>query len=428
MSERDTPTAPPSLLRAGLASVEEAVAAIARGEMVVVVDSPERENEGDLVLAAEKVTPQAINFMATHARGLICVALQAERLDELAIPPMVLESTDPKGTAFHVGVDHRTRTTTGISASDRANTIAALVDPSEGPGDFTRPGHVFPLAYREGGVLKRAGHTEASVDLARMAGLAPAGVLCEIAGADGEMARLPGLVEFARAHGLLVIAISDLIAHRREREQLVVRTSEARLPIDGVDFRAMAYRDAIDGGEHLALVLGNPRERDELLVRVHSECLTGDVFGSRRCDCGPQLRLAIAKIVEEGCGVIVYLRGQEGRGIGLAAKIHAYQLQDDGLDTVDANLSLGFPSDRRDYGTGMQILRDLGVSRMRLLTNNPAKRLGLEGYGLSVVERVPLVTAPTPENSHYLLTKQRRLGHLLELDDFRASASTAAGS
>jgi 3,4-dihydroxy 2-butanone 4-phosphate synthase / GTP cyclohydrolase II len=406
----------------GLARVEDAVAAIARGEMVVVVDSPSRENEGDLVMAAEHVTPQAINFMATQGRGLICVALTDERLAELDIAPMVARSTDPKGTAFHVSVDHRIRATTGISASDRANTIAALADPHASGGDFTRPGHVFPLAYREGGVLKRAGHTEAAVDLARMAGLRPAGVLCEIAGEDGEMARLPALLSFAAEHGLLVVAISDLIAHRRQRERLVVRASEARLPLDGAEFTAIAYDGLIDGQEHLALVLGGVSEREGVLVRVHSECLTGDVFGSRRCDCGPQLRLAIAHIVREGCGVVVYLRGQEGRGIGLSAKIHAYRLQDGGLDTVDANVALGYPSDRRDYGTGMQILRDLGISSMRLLTNNPAKRAGLEGYGLSVIERVPLVTTPTPENTHYLSTKQARLGHLLDVSAQRAES------
>jgi 3,4-dihydroxy 2-butanone 4-phosphate synthase/GTP cyclohydrolase II len=398
-----------------LVSVEQAVAAIARGEMVVVVDSPERENEGDLVMAAEKVTPQAINFMATHGRGLICVAMLRERLEQLQIGPMVLDNTDPKGTAFRISVDHRTRATTGISASDRANTIAALVDPASAAGDFTRPGHVFPLAYREGGVLKRAGHTEASVDLARLAGLEPAGVLCEIAAADGEMARLPRLLEFAHENGLVVVAISDLIAYRRRRERLVVRVSEARLPLEGAEFRAIAYHDPIEQHEHLALVLGDVANGDPALVRVHSECLTGDVFGSRRCDCGPQLHLAIAKIAETGRGVVVYLRGQEGRGIGLSAKIHAYRLQDGGLDTVDANLRLGYPSDRRDYGTGMQILRDLGVTRMRLLTNNPAKRAGLEGYGLSVVERVPLVTAPTPDNARYLGAKQARMGHLLDL-------------
>jgi 3,4-dihydroxy 2-butanone 4-phosphate synthase/GTP cyclohydrolase II len=406
---------------APFATIEAASAAIARGHMVVVVDSPARENEGDLVMAAEKVRPAAINFMATHGRGLICVALTGRRLDELAIGPMVAENTDPKGTAFRVSVDHRTRATTGISASDRANTIAALADPGSRADDFTRPGHVFPLASREGGVLKRAGHTEASVDLARLAGLRPAGVLCEIAGADGEMARLPRLVEFARKHGLLVISISDLIAYRRRRERLVVRVSQAQLPLDGGEFTAIAYREVIDGQEHIALVLGDLGDGEEVLVRVHSECLTGDALGSRRCDCGPQLKMAIDKIAAERRGVLVYLRGQEGRGIGLSAKIHAYRLQDGGLDTVDANAALGYPTDRRDYGTGMQILRDLGVRSMRLMTNNPAKRAGLEGYGLSVVERVPLLTSPTPENARYLSTKRDRMGHVLDLERARAA-------
>ncbi len=406
----------------GFATIEQAAAAIARGEMVVVVDSPERENEGDLVMAAEKVTSQAINFMATHGRGLICVALTAERLDQLAIGPMVLENTDPKGTAFRVSVDHRTRATTGISASDRASTIAALADPRSRPDDFTRPGHVFPLAYREGGVLRRAGHTEASVDLARIAGFQPAVVLCEIAGEDGEMARLPSLQRFARLHGLPVIAISDVIAYRRRHERLVVRVSEAKLPLDGAQFTAIAYNEVLEHREHIALVLGDVRGVDGVLVRVHSECLTGDVFGSRRCDCGVQLKLAIDKIVADGRGVIVYRRGHEGRGIGLSAKIHAYRLQDAGLDTVEANLALGYPSDRRDYGIGMQILRDLDVGSMRLMTNNPAKRAGLEGYGLSVLERVPLLTPPTPENARYLSTKQARMGHVLELSEARAAA------
>ena len=400
-------------MTAELAGIPEALAAIGRGEIVVVVDSPDRENEGDLVMAAELVTPRAINFMAMHGRGLVCVAMLKERLDRLGIAPMVADPTDPKRTAFHVTVDHRTRTTTGISAGDRARTIAALADDDSGAEDFTRPGHVFPLAYCEGGVLRRAGHTEASVDLARMAGLSSAAVLCEIAGSDGEMARLPALMEFARRHRLLVIAISDLIAYRRKREHLVVRESEARLPLEWGEFTAIGYRDLVDRGEHIALVLGDVRDRDGVLVRVHSECLTGDVFGSRRCDCGQQLELALEKIGEEGAGVVVYLRGHEGRGIGLLDKLHAYRLQDRGLDTVEANLQLGFPSDRRDYGTGMQILRDLGVRSMRLLTNNPAKRRGLEGYGLSVLERVPLVTEPTPENVRYLHTKRAKLGHLL---------------
>jgi 3,4-dihydroxy 2-butanone 4-phosphate synthase/GTP cyclohydrolase II len=394
--------------------VEDAVAAIAHGEMVVVVDAPERENEGDLVIAAEHVTPATVNFMATYGRGLICVSMLRERLDALHIPPMVAESTDPKGTAFHVSVDHRERVTTGISATDRTVTIRGLADPASRPTDFTRPGHVFPLAYRPGGVLKRAGHTEASVDLATMAGLSPTAVICEIAGDDGEMARLPRLREFADEHGLLVLAISDLIAYRRQREKLVRRVSQARLPLPQGEFTAIGYEDLVDGREHMALVLGDVRRRSDVMVRMHSECLTGDVFGSRRCDCGPQLELALEKIAREGAGVVVYLRGHEGRGIGLLEKLHAYRLQESGLDTVDANLELGHPTDRRDYGIGMQILTDLGISEMRLLTNNPAKRAGLEGYGLSVVDRVPLVTTPTAENVHYLATKQRRMGHMLD--------------
>jgi 3,4-dihydroxy 2-butanone 4-phosphate synthase / GTP cyclohydrolase II len=399
----------------GFTAIDDAVDWIAAGGMVVVVDSPDRENEGDLVMAADHVTPEAINFMATQGRGLICVSLLKERLEELEIGPMVSESTDPKGTAFHVSVDHRTRTTTGISASDRANTIAALADPSARPRDFTRPGHVFPLAYREGGVLTRSGHTEASIDLSRLAGRAPCGVLCEIAGADGEMARLPRLREFAREHGLPLISIADVIAHRRGREQLIERASEARIPLDGGEFTAIGYRDLVDGVEHLALVMGDVRAQRDVLVRVHSECLTGDVFGSRRCDCGRQLEIALERIAEEGCGAVVYLRGHEGRGIGLLAKLHAYRLQDHrGLDTVDANLQLGLPVDRRDYGIGMQILRDLGITRMRLMTNNPAKRMGLEGHGLSIVERVPVIAEPTEDNVAYISSKRLRMGHLLQ--------------
>jgi len=397
----------------GLASVEDAVAAIGRGEMVVVVDDPGRENEGDLAMAAEFVTPEAINFMATHGRGLICAPMLAERLAELGIAPMVARSTDPKGTAFHVSVDLVGVTTTGISASDRAKTVRALADPGSVGRDFSQPGHVFPLAYRSGGVLKRAGHTEASIDLAVLAGAAPAAVICEIAGADGEMARLPNLLDFAARHGLLVVAISDLIAYRRRREKLVTRVSSARMPLEHAEFTVVGYRDAIDGREHLAAVLGDVRDRPSVLVRMHSECLTGDVLGSRRCDCGRQLELALRMIAREGAGVVVYLRGHEGRGIGLLEKLHAYRLQDTGLDTVEANHALGHPSDRRDYGIGMQILEDLGVRAMRLLTNNPAKRRGLEGYGLSVSECVPLITQPTSENVRYLTAKRVKMGHLL---------------
>jgi 3,4-dihydroxy 2-butanone 4-phosphate synthase / GTP cyclohydrolase II len=407
-----------------LAPIEAAVTAIARGEMVVVVDSPDRENEGDLVMAAEKVTPDAVNFMATYGRGLICAPMLPERLADLGIEPMVANGTDPHGTAFHVGVDLRAGATTGISAADRAGTLAALADPASSAADFTRPGHIFPLAARPGGVLRRAGHTEAAVDLAELAGLRAAGVICEIMAADGRMARLPDLVAFAAEHGLLVVAISDLIAYRRRRERLIERVTEARMPLRDADFTAIGYRDVHDGREHVALVLGDVRAAG-VLVRVHSECLTGDVFGSQRCDCGAQLDRALAMIAAEGRGVVVYLRGHEGRGIGLHNKLHAYGLQDRGLDTVDANLELGLPSDRRDYGVGMQILADLGVGPLRLLTNNPAKRAGLEGHGLAVLERVPLQTAPTPQNVRYLAAKQRRMGHLLDVDGAPRRVATA---
>lgn len=396
----------------GLASIEDAIREIRRGRMIVLIDSPDRENEGDLVMAAEHVTPADVNFMATHGRGLICVPMLRDRLAELGIPSMVAHSTDPQRTAFHVGVDHATHSTTGISASDRAHAVRALANPDSIASDFTQPGHVFPLAYAAGGVLRRAGHTEASVDLADLAGCAPAAMICEIAAPDGEMARLPTLLEFAAEHGLLVAAISDLIAYRRRCEQLVTRAGEARLPLDQGEFKIIGYRDLIDGREHMAAVLGDVSERPGVLVRMHSECLTGDVFGSRRCDCGRQLDLALEMIAAEGCGVVVYLRGHEGRGIGLLDKIHAYKLQDEGLDTIEANLRLGHPVDRRDYGVGMQILADLGIHELRLLTNNPAKRAGLEGYGLRVIDRIPLVSDPRPESERYLAAKQHRLGHL----------------
>jgi 3,4-dihydroxy 2-butanone 4-phosphate synthase / GTP cyclohydrolase II len=398
---------------AGLAAIEDAIADLAAGGMVIVVDASDRENEGDLVMAAEHVTPTAINFMARWGRGLICAPMTHERLDALAIPPMVTTNTDPHGTAFRVSVDLAGETTTGISAADRARTIRALADTQTRAAAFRRPGHVFPLAYEHGGVLKRAGHTEASVDLAVLAGCSPTAVICEIADDDGAMARLPYLVDFAERRELRVITIDDLIAFRRARERLVVHASEARMPLAGATFTAHGYRDLVDGHEHLALVTGDLSLGDPPLVRVHSECLTGDVFGSRRCDCGQQLATAIDMITAEGRGAIVYLRGHEGRGIGLVDKLHAYQLQDDGLDTVEANLSLGLPTDRRDYGIGMQILVELGISRMRLLTNNPAKRAGLEGYGLEIVERVPLITQPNPENARYLGTKRAKLGHIL---------------
>jgi 3,4-dihydroxy 2-butanone 4-phosphate synthase/GTP cyclohydrolase II len=406
---RETPA------RTGLASIEEAISAIARGEMVVVVDSPDRENEGDLVMAADRITPEAVNFMATFGRGLICVPIARERLAELAIEPMVADGTDPHGTAFHVGVDHRELATTGISAADRAATIAALAAPESRPDDFTRPGHVFPLASRPGGVLRRPGHTEAAVDLATLAGLRPAGVICEIIADNGEMARLPELLDFAEEHGLVVVTISDLIAYRRRHERCIERTAEARMPLREAEFTAIGYRDLRDGREHVALVLGDV-SGPGVLVRVHSECLTGDVFGSRRCDCGAQLDRALEMIAMAGRGAVVYLRGHEGRGIGLHNKLHAYRLQDRGLDTVEANLELGLPSDGRDYTVGMQILADLGVGPLRLLTNNPAKREGLEAYGLTIVERVALHTEPTPENVRYLAAKQRRMGHLLDVE------------
>jgi 3,4-dihydroxy 2-butanone 4-phosphate synthase/GTP cyclohydrolase II len=409
----------------GFSTVDEAAAAMARGEPILVVDDADRENEGDLVMAAQRLTPADVNFMATHGRGLICVPMLRERLDELGIPPMVSKPTDPKGTAFHVGVDHTTATT-GISARDRAAAITALADPASVALDFTQPGHVFPLAYREGGVLKRAGHTEAAIDLTRIAGLRPAAVICEVAGADGEMARVPALRELARERGLRLLDINDLIAYRRRKEQLVEAVSEAVVPLESARFRAIGYRDLVTGGEHLALILGDVTSEPGVLVRVHSECLTGDVFRSRRCDCGPQLELAIRMIAAEGRGVVVYLRGHEGRGIGLLEKLHAYQLQDAGLDTVDANLRLGHPADRRDYGTGMQILADLGIREMRLLTNNPAKRAGLEGYGLTVLGRVPLLVEPTADNVRYLEAKRSRMGHLLDAPVDPAALPTVA--
>ncbi|HEY2652930.1 MAG TPA: bifunctional 3,4-dihydroxy-2-butanone-4-phosphate synthase/GTP cyclohydrolase II [Solirubrobacteraceae bacterium] len=397
----------------GLSPIDGAIGDIAAGRMVVVVDASDRENEGDLVMAADAVTPADVNFMARHGRGLICVPMMRSRLCELGIPPMVAINRDPHGTAFCVSVDLADGTTTGISAADRARTIRALAQGETAPDAFRQPGHVFPLVYREGGVLKRAGHTEASVDLAALAGHKPAAVICEIADDDGDMARLPYLLEFAERHGLKVITIDDLIAHRRRNERLVERVGQARIPLGPGEFVAYGYRDMLDGREHMAIVMGDLRDGPPPLVRVHSECLTGDVFGSRRCDCGQQLDAAIEMVASEGRGAIVYLRGHEGRGIGLIEKLHAYELQDGGLDTVEANLSLGHPTDRRDYGIGMQILVDIGVSKMRLLTNNPAKRAGLEGYGLEIVERVPLITQPNAENARYLTAKRAKLGHML---------------
>jgi 3,4-dihydroxy 2-butanone 4-phosphate synthase/GTP cyclohydrolase II len=399
----------------GFCTVEEAISDIALGRMVVVVDSPDRENEGDLIMAADAVTPEAINFMATEARGLICVSVARERLEQLGIGPMVAPNTDPKRTAFHVSVDLAVGTTTGISARDRATTIAGLVDPDARPGDFNRPGHVFPLAAQPGGVLARAGHTEAASDLSRLAGRAPSGVLCEIADVDGEMARLPRLREFAAGHALPILAVGDLIAYRRHTEGAVVRAGQARVPLSAGEFTAVGYRELDSGREHVAFVIGDLGGDSAPLVRVHSECLTGDVFGSQRCDCGKQLEQALRMIAREGRGAVVYLRGHEGRGIGLLAKLDAYSLQDgQGLDTVEANLALGLPADLRDYGVGAHILRDLGASSVRLLTNNPAKCAGLEGYGMPVVERVALVTTPTRDNLAYLDAKRRRMGHMFD--------------
>jgi 3,4-dihydroxy 2-butanone 4-phosphate synthase / GTP cyclohydrolase II len=401
------------------ASIEDAVAAIAEGKIVVVVDDEDRENEGDLIMAAEFAAPEKIAFFVRHTSGLICAPITNERADQLDLPLMVAHNTESQRTAFTVTVDYRHGTTTGISAVDRAKTIRSLINPGTRPADLARPGHIHVLRAREGGVLKRAGHTEAAVDLARMAGLYPAGVLCELVTEDRMgMARLPELEKFADNHGLLMISIAELIRHRRQREKLVRRTAEARVPTPWGEFTCFAYQSVLDHETHLAFVMGAPQGEDNVLVRVHSECLTGDVFGSLRCDCGNQLNAAMAKIATEQMGVVVYLRGHEGRGIGITHKLLAYKLQDDGRDTVDANLELGLPVDSREYGIGAQILVDLGITTMRLMTNNPAKRGGLEGFGLEIVERVALESAPNPENIHYLRTKRERMGHLLEgLDD-----------
>jgi 3,4-dihydroxy 2-butanone 4-phosphate synthase/GTP cyclohydrolase II len=393
--------------------IAEVLSDIREGKLVVVTDDADRENEGDLVLAADKVTPEAVNFMAMYGRGLICVPIQEERADALGLEPMVARNRESHKTDFTVSVDAAEGITTGISAADRSRTIALLADPSTTTGDLVQPGHIFPLRAKPGGVLRRAGHTEASVDLARLAGLTPAGVLCEILNPDGTMARLPELIQFKETHGLKMCSIADLIAYRRTQEKLVQREQVVQMPTDFGDFQLHLYRSTLDGEHHLALVKGDPSKAEAPLVRVHSECLTGDVFGSRRCDCGSQLHAAMERIETEGCGIVLYMRRHEGRGIGLPAKIHAYKLQEGGMDTVEANLRLGFPAELRDYGVGAQILVDLGIRKMRFLTNNPKKVIGLEGYGLEIVERVPIAAEPNPHNAQYLATKKDKMGHLL---------------
>ena len=396
-----------------LSKIEEAINDIKNGKMVIVIDDEDRENEGDLTMAAEMVTPEAINFMATYGRGLICVPMLGEHLDKLNLPPMVSNNTANLSTAFTVSVDSLIGTTTGISASDRSNTIRALVDDETKPEDLGRPGHIFPLRYVDGGVLKRTGQTEASIDLCRLGGLREAAVICEIMADDGHMARMPQLEEFAQQHDIKIVSVEDLISYRRRHERLIERVAEARVPTEYGEFTAVSYSSVVDVQEHVAFVKGDVSQNDPVLVRVHSECLTGDVFGSKRCDCGYQVQLALEAIEEYGSGVLLYMR-QEGRGIGIHNKLKAYALQDKGYDTVEANVMLGFAPDPRQYGIGAQILEDLGVKKMRLLTNNPTKRVGLEGFGLEVVERVPIISPPTEENVKYMETKRERMGHILD--------------
>jgi len=399
-----------------LATIPEAIEDIKAGKFVIIVDNEERENEGDLAIAAEKVTPEAINFMAKYGRGLICMPVTGARLDELSVPMMVDRNTSRFTTAFTVSVEAKHKISTGISAADRAQTVKTIIDPASKPSDLVYPGHMFPLRAKEGGVLVRAGHTEAILDLAKLAGLYPAGVICEILNDDGTMARLPQLLQMAEKFGFKVISVAELIAYRSRHEKLVHKVAEAKLPTKYGEFTAVAYKSDVDPAEHLALVMGDICTPEPVLVRVHSECATGDIFGSLRCDCGEQLAQAMQKIAKEGRGAVIYLR-QEGRGIGFHNKIRAYALQDKGLDTVEANISLGFAPDLRDYGVGAQIMRDLGITEIRLLTNNPMKIISLEGHGLKVTETIPLVVEPNPHNRHYLETKKKKMGHLLDLPD-----------
>lgn len=401
--------------------VEEAIYDLMRGKVIIVVDDEDRENEGDFVALAEKATPDVINFMITQGRGLVCLPITQERAEELDLKPMVAQNTDYHGTAFTVSIDHKD-TTTGISAYERSLTVKGIMDPQAKPSDFRRPGHMFPLVAKKGGVLRRAGHTEAAVDLARMCGSYPAGVICEIIKEDGTMARLPDLVEIAKQFDLKLISVKDLIHYRNEKEKLVTREVDVRMPTDYGEFRAIAYSNDVDNKENVALVKGDIGGDEPVLVRVHSECLTGDVFHSHRCDCGPQFEAALRQIDAEGKGVLLYMR-QEGRGIGLINKLKAYKLQEEGLDTVDANLKLGFPADLRDYGIGAQILKDLGITKIKLLTNNPRKIKGLEGYGLEVVERVAIQMKENVDNTKYLHTKQAKLGHMLQFDDIEQDES-----
>jgi 3,4-dihydroxy 2-butanone 4-phosphate synthase/GTP cyclohydrolase II len=401
-----------------LASIPEAIEDIRAGRFIIIVDDQSRENEGDLAIAAEKVTPEAINFMAKHGRGLICLPITGQRLDELGIPLMVTNNTSRYSTAFTVSIEAKNKVTTGISAFDRAETIKVVLDPDTKPEDLARPGHVFPIRAREGGVLVRAGHTEAIVDLAKLAGLYPAGVICEIMDEDGTMARMPQLEAMASKFDLKIVAIADLIAYRLRHERLVQRVTEARLPTKYGEFTAIAYKSLVDAAEHVALVRGDISNGEPVLVRVHSECLTGDVFGSLRCDCGPQVEMALQSIAKEERGVFLYMR-QEGRGIGFHNKLRAYALQDQGLDTVEANIALGFAPDLRDYGIGAQILADLGLHNIRLLTNNPKKVIGLESYGIKIVETVPLIAPSSPYNIRYLETKQKKLGHILGIEEVK---------